>query len=1001
MRLDTEFIRLPLAIDAERLRAEVAGFAEDDWRPHPQGHPGNSALPLIARGGDPADDGVAGEMLPTPHLGRTPYMRQVLAALGATIGRSRLMRLDGNAEATMHVDTNYYWADRVRVHIPIVTDPAIEFICDERSLHMAPGEVWIFDAWRRHNVLNPTGERRIHLVADTVGSAAFWDLVAAGSRPFDGDGEEFRPVPVDWNPDEDPEVPTERSNLPVVMSPWEQERLAGELLAEAAAGSGEEAARVALERALRTLQRDWRNAWARNGEAEEGWPRFRELLDSFADELAPLNGAIKLPNGMDAVRIAQQMLITPALNPELALAGGGRSLAAGGGRAAAAPLAGRRAAAPPPQPPPPLIRRELRARRAEAERRLVRPVFVVAPPRSGTSLLFEALSRSPELWTIGGESHEAIESIAALGPAAHGWDSNRLTSHDAQPAVTTALRENLLARLRDRDGRAPDPDATGLRLLEKTPKNCLRVPFLDAAFGDATFVYLYREPQQALASMLEAWESGRFVTYPQLPGWEGPAWSLLLTPGWRELAGRPLAEIVAAQWESATRTLLGDLERLGPERWCAVGYDELVADPDRELARIADFAGFGWDAERIGPLPPSATTLTAPDADKASAREAELADELERLQPLAEEAGDWVAEPERARARSATRRAGPMSARATTSFGELLAGLSSSLLISTYQANSIVAVRRAGGSVNTHFRSLQRPMGIAHRDGRLAVGCGSAVVEYRDLPEVAARLERAPLAHDACFVPQRSRTTGDIAVHDLAWGDDELWLVASRFSCLATLDEEHSFVPRWRPPFVTELAADDRCHLNGLAVRDGQPAYVTALGVSDEPGGWRAGKADGGVVVDVESGETIAAGLSMPHSPRWHGDRLWVLESGKGGLATVDPESGEVETVAELPGFTRGLAFVGPIAFVGLSMVREGRAFGGLPITAKAVERQCGVYAVDTDSGTVLGFLSFADGVEEIYDVELLEGVRFPEIAEPDSHAARLAYVVPDEALSG
>lgn len=342
-----------------------------------------------------------------------------------------------------------------------------------------------------------------------------------------------------------------------------------------------------------------------------------------------------------------------------------------------------------------------------------------------------------------------------------------------------------------------------------------------------------------------------------------------------------------------------------------------------------------------------------------------------------------------------------MSARATTSFGELLAGLSSSLLISTYQANSIVAVRRAGGSVNTHFRSLQRPMGIAHRDGRLAVGCGSAVVEYRDLPEVAARLERAPLAHDACFVPQRSRTTGDIAVHDLAWGDDELWLVASRFSCLATLDEEHSFVPRWRPPFVTELAADDRCHLNGLAVRDGQPAYVTALGVSDEPGGWRAGKADGGVVVDVESGETIAAGLSMPHSPRWHGDRLWVLESGKGGLATVDPESGEVETVAELPGFTRGLAFVGPIAFVGLSMVREGRAFGGLPITAKAVERQCGVYAVDTDSGTVLGFLSFADGVEEIYDVELLEGVRFPEIAEPDSHAARLAYVVPDEALSG
>lgn len=994
MRLDTEFIRLPLTVDAERLRTEVEAIPEDAWRPHPQGHPGNAALPLIARGGDPGDDGVAGEMLPTPHLERTPYMRQVLAALGATIGRSRLMRLDGKAEATMHVDTNYYWADRVRVHIPIVTDPAIEFICDERSLHMAPGEVWIFDAWRRHNVLNPTGERRIHLVADTVGSAAFWDLVAAGSQPFGDEGGKFRPAPVTWCPDEDPALPTERSNLPVVMSPWEQERLAGELLVEAATGSGEEADRAALERALLTLRRDWRDTWAGHGDAEEGWPRYRELLDSFADELAPLNDAIKLPNGIDAVRIAQQMLITPALNPELAGARGGWG-------PAPAPPAGRRVAMPPPQPSRPLVRRELRARRADAERRLVRPVFVVAPPRSGTSLLFEALSRSPDLWTIGGESHEVIESIAALGPAAHGWDSNRLTRHDAQPAVTTALRENLLARLRDRDGRAPEPDATALRLLEKTPKNSLRVPFLDAAFPDATFVYLYREPRQALASMLEAWQSGRFVTYPRLPGWEDPPWSLLLTPGWRELAGRPLQEIVAAQWESATRTLLADLERLGPERWCAVGYEELVADPDRELARIAEFAGFGWDLERVGPLPASATTLTAPDAGKANAREGELAGELERLQPLAEQARDWVAEPEQARARAVARRAGPMSSRATTSFGELLAGLSSSLLISTYQADRLVAVRRAGGSVNTHFRTLQRPMGIAHRDGRLAVGCGSAVVEYRNLPEVAARLERAPLAHDACFVPQRSRTTGDIAVHDLAWADDELWLVASRFSCLATLDEEHSFVPRWRPPFVTELAPDDRCHLNGLAVRDGQPAYVTALGVSDEPNGWRAGRADGGVLIDVDSGEALATGLSMPHSPRWHGDRLWVLESGRGTLATVDPESGAVEVIAELPGFTRGLAFAGPIAFVGLSMVREGRAFGGLPITAKAAERQCGVYAVDTDSGAMLGFLSFADGVEEIYDIELLEGVRFPEIAEPDSHAARLAYVVPDEALSG
>ena len=130
------------------------------------------------------NDGVAGTMLPTPHLERCEYLRQVLDSFQTVFGRSRLMRLEGKSEATLHVDTNYYWADRVRVHVPILTSPVIEFICNDKSLHMAAGEAWIFDAWKLHNVLNPTGDQRIHLVADTVGSAAFWDLVARGDRPF-------------------------------------------------------------------------------------------------------------------------------------------------------------------------------------------------------------------------------------------------------------------------------------------------------------------------------------------------------------------------------------------------------------------------------------------------------------------------------------------------------------------------------------------------------------------------------------------------------------------------------------------------------------------------------------------------------------------------------------------------------------------------------------------------------------------------------------------------
>lgn len=984
MKLETEFIRLPLEFDVARLREEAEAFGEGEWRPHPQGHPGNSALPLISRGGDPLDDAVAGEMLPTPHLERSPYLRQVLASLGAVIGRSRLMRLDGRAEATMHVDTNYYWADRVRVHIPIVTDPAIEFICDEHSLHMAPGECWIFDAWRRHNVLNPTGERRIHLVADTVGSHRFWELVAAGERPFQTEPRAgMETAAIGWNPDSEPELQTERRNLPPVMSPWEQDRLASWLLEELgdAARATPEAKRD-LAAALTRLGRDWRHAWACNGDVPGATPEYQALLQRFEQELAPLEGTIEFANGTDACEIARQLLVRPAINPGLHVV-----------------TTSERAPAPAGAPPPPMIRREVRARREDAERRITRPVFIVAPPRSGTNLLFEALAKSPDLWTIGGESHEVIESLAPLHPSSHGWDSNRLLAHDARPAVVTALREGFLARLRDRDGRPPEADSEGLRLLEKTPKNSLRVPFLDTAFPDATFVYLFREPGPALASMLEAWESGRFVTYPQLPDWNGPDWSLLLTPGWRELAGASTPEIVAAQWKSATRTLLDDLTRLAPERWCAVSYDELSSDPERELRRICEFAGLGWDNELEGELPASATTLTAPAADKWRQREPELSAHLEELEDLAAEAREWIASPAAARARAERRRpSSPLASTTTASFGELLAGLESSLLASTYQAGRLVAIRRAGGSVNTHFRTLPRPMGIAADGGKLAVGTSSQVVEYRDLPQVADRLEKAPLPHDACFVPQRTRNTGDIAVHDLAYADGELWLVASRFSCLATLDDHHSFVPRWRPPFITELAGDDRCHLNGLAVRDGQPAFVTALGDGDEPASWRERRASGGVVIDIESGETIGAGLSMPHSPRWHQDRLWVLESGKGSLATLDLASGQLETIAELPGFTRGLSFAGPIAFVGLSQVRESSQFGGLPITSHASDRVCGVAAIDIDSGETLGFLRFEGDVTEIYDLELLPGRRFPEIAEPDSQASRMAFVVPEQA---
>jgi uncharacterized protein (TIGR03032 family) len=292
-------------------------------------------------------------------------------------------------------------------------------------------------------------------------------------------------------------------------------------------------------------------------------------------------------------------------------------------------------------------------------------------------------------------------------------------------------------------------------------------------------------------------------------------------------------------------------------------------------------------------------------------------------------------------------------------------------------------------------------MGLAHCGGRLAIGTRSDVREFHDVPAVAAKIEPAD-SHDACFLPRRKHVTGNILVHEMAWAGEELWLVNTRFSCLCTLDDTHSFVPRWRPRFITGLTPDDRCHLNGLGLRDGVPRYVTALGTADSAAGWRPDKARGGVLIDVPSGETIVAGLSMPHSPRWHRGKLWVCESGTGTLGTVDEATGRYEPVVELPGFTRGLEFLGQYAFVGLSQVRETAVFSGIPITERLAEseRSCGVWVVDIETGRVVAFLRFEDGVQEVFAVLPTPGRRYPDLIWDDAERINNSFVLPDEALA-
>lgn len=304
MKLQVPFIQLPLAFDAQALAAEIAAIDESHWRPHPQGFAGNSMLPLVAVAGDADNESFAGPMRPTPALRRCPLLSQAIASLQATVGRTRLMRLAGEAEVTRHADQGYYWVERVRVHLPIVTQPGVRFECGEADVHMAAGECWIFDTWRQHRVVNDGDAARIHLVVDTTGGAGFWELVARG-RPVPGAAALFQPRQVALEPGRQATFACESVNVPAVMSPWELETHLRFLFEE----SVPHPSLAAVQRLAGQLLRAWRGLWFEHGDAaEEGRERFRRLFDGFAGEAMKLAGAVRLRNGMPLVEVLTVML---------------------------------------------------------------------------------------------------------------------------------------------------------------------------------------------------------------------------------------------------------------------------------------------------------------------------------------------------------------------------------------------------------------------------------------------------------------------------------------------------------------------------------------------------------------------------------------------------------------------------------------------------------------------------------------------------------------------
>ena len=312
-------------------------------------------------------------------------------------------------------------------------------------------------------------------------------------------------------------------------------------------------------------------------------------------------------------------------------------------------------------------------------------------------------------------------------------------------------------------------------------------------------------------------------------------------------------------------------------------------------------------------------------------------------------------------------------------FTEWLATQRVSLAISTYHLGAVLLLGlKPNGELSMFITPFDRAMGLCAQGTSLWIATKQQLWRLED-----SLSGQTADGYDRVYVPRIGHTTGDIDCHDVAVdAAGRTVFVATRFNCLATLDDRLSFAVEWRPPFISQLTPEDRCHLNGLALDSGAAKYVTLVARSDVADGWRDHRNHGGLVMDITTNDVIATGLSMPHSPRMHEGKLWLLNAGTGHLGLIDQSTGRLEPVTFLPGYARGLTFQGRYAIVGLSKPRREHAFQGLPLDQNLLEKgavpRCGIQIVDLESGAVIHWARIEPPIEELYDIAVLPGVIRP-----------------------
>ncbi|WP_440875139.1 TIGR03032 family protein [Thalassotalea sp. PLHSN55] len=389
----------------------------------------------------------------------------------------------------------------------------------------------------------------------------------------------------------------------------------------------------------------------------------------------------------------------------------------------------------------------------------------------------------------------------------------------------------------------------------------------------------------------------------------------------------------------------------------------------------------------------------------------------------------------------------------------ILKELNISLAFTSYQAGRLMLIRSDGEKLDVNFKSFPRPMGLTASEDGITLGIFTQIINFQredglleqikqplvkiedditaprikpkeqlqtelvendnkeDSPELTAEQrekheqqqqkfhayqERLNAALDervdACFITRSAHYSGMINIHDIDWGDEGLWAVNSSFSCLCTLDPDSSFVPRWKPHFISELVPEDRCHLNGMTLKDGKPAYVTTFSKFDNAGMWRKGKSFDGTLMSVETNEILVDGLAMPHSPRWYNEQVYFCNSGHGLICSYHPETKQTETLFEVPGFTRGMDFYGPIMFAGLSKVRAADVTKPAPLSEKYEETFSGIWLFNLDEKgkqAEIGNIKFTGNVDQIYDIAVIPNSSFPELIEPSHPRMRNHFCHP------